>query len=84
MQVKVYVLTVVCDAGIETVQVFTSEEAAKEVMQDRLAEEIAIAKDADCLDSIKETKYRTVIYYEEGGWLELSIHEDEFYISVDK
>ena len=84
MQVKVYVLTVVCDAGIETAQVFTSEEAAKEVMQDRVADEIAIAEDTDCLDSVKETNYRTVIYYEEGGWLEFSIHEDEFYISVDR
>ena len=82
MQVKVYVLTVVCDAGIETVQVFSSEDAAKEVMQDRINDEIIMAKDADCLDSIKETNYRTIIYYEEGGWLEFSIHEDELNIPV--
>ena len=83
MNLKLYLVIKSTDNGIESAQAFTNENIAKDILKDNVESEIFLAKDNNSYDYCTAAYKNCVrIYYQEGGWTEFSIIEDEVFVEV--
>lgn len=82
MNLKLYLVVKCTNEGIDSVQAFTSENIAKDILKDNVESEIFVAKDNKHYSCHSSHKNCVRIYYQEGGWTEFNIIEDEVFVEV--
>lgn len=82
MNLKLYLVIKSTNTGIESAQAFTNENIAKDIFKENIESEIFIAKDNNSYNYHISHKNCVRIYYQESGWTEFSIVEDEVFVEV--